>query len=417
VAAQLGVQAADVIERHAATEYTAYLLGFLPGFAYLGRLPAGLDVPRRATPRPRVPAGSVGIAAGQTGIYPSDCPGGWNLIGRTSLRMFDTGSEPPVLILPGDRVRFTPVPELPPAAPGITPTPFTSAAIEILEPGLLTTVQDGGRFGRRRLGVGWAGAADVGALSAANRGVGNAPDAAALECTLVGPSLRFLASVRFAIAGADLGPVLERADLGTWPVPHGASVLARAGNVLRFIGRRRGCRAYVAFAGGLDVPIVMDSRATDLQGGFGGLGGRALAPGSLLAIGGQAHNPETADVALPDDEARVRVVLGPQDDFFSRRTIERFLDTTWQVAPTSDRIGCRLTGTPVEHEAQTEIVSDGMLPGSIQVPPNGEPIVMLADAPTTGGYPKIATVVAADLRKLAQLVPGAGAIRFETIEP
>ena len=417
VAAQLDLRPAELIERHTAGEYIAYMLGFLPGFAYLGLLPKELETPRRASPRPRVPAGSIGIAARQTGVYPTTCPGGWNLIGRTSVRLFTVGSDPPALILPGDRVRFTAVKKLPSLATAPAPLPPASAVIEVLEPGLLTTVQDVGRFGQRRLGVGWTGAADAAALAAANQAVGNAAGAAALECTLTGPSLRFLGSVRFAIAGADLNPVLERPDLGLWPVPAGASVLGRAGNVLRFTERRSGCRAYVAFAGGLDVPLVMGSRATDLAAGLGGFGGRGLAAGDLLGVGLRVGEPAVAPSAAATSEARVRVVLGPQDDFFSRATIERFLDATWQVAPTSDRIGCRLTGPPVKPEAQTEIVSDGMLPGSIQVPPNGEPIVMLADAPTTGGYPKIATVVAADLRKLAQLVPGAGAIRFETIEP
>ncbi|HMK91720.1 MAG TPA: 5-oxoprolinase subunit PxpB, partial [Thermoleophilia bacterium] len=262
VAAQLGLRPAELVERHTAAEYTAYMLGFLPGFAYLGLLPKDLETPRRASPRPRVPAGSIGIAARQTGVYPTTCPGGWNLIGRTSVRLFTVGSDPPALILPGDRVRFTAVEELPSFAAAATPLPAFSPSIEVLEPGLQTTVQDVGRFGQRRLGVGWAGAADAAALAIANRAVGNPAGAAALECTLTGPSLRFLASTRFAIAGGDLNPVLERSDLGLWPVPAGVSVLARAGNVVRFAERRSGCRAYVAFGGGLDVPIVMGSRAT-----------------------------------------------------------------------------------------------------------------------------------------------------------
>jgi antagonist of KipI len=156
--------------------------------------------------------------------------------------------------------------------------------VEVLEPGLLTTVQDAGRAGHRRVGVSGAGPVDARAHAAANRAVGNPPQAAALECTAVGPALAFRAPLRFAVAGADLGAVLERADLGRWPVPLGAGVLARPGNVLRFTGVRSGCRAYVALRGGIDVPVVLGSRATDLASAFGGLAGRALAASDRLGV-------------------------------------------------------------------------------------------------------------------------------------
>ena len=182
-------------------------------------------------------------------------------------------------------MRFTPVAELPEPEPA-SPPPHAQAAPVVLvrEPGLLTSVQDAGRSGRRRLGVSGAGPLDAPAHAAANRAVGNDPEAAALECTVSGPVLEFLAPVRFAVTGADLGAVLERADLGAWPVPLGSGVLARPGNVLRFAGRRSGCRAYVAFQGGIDVPEVLGARATDLQSGFGGLSGRALRAGDLLGV-------------------------------------------------------------------------------------------------------------------------------------
>jgi KipI family sensor histidine kinase inhibitor len=413
-----GLSEAGVLSLHSSCEYTAFMLGFTPGFAYLGLLPEALDSPRRKTPRVRVPAGSVAVAGRQTAVYPVASPGGWQLVGRTSLRLFDPFRSEPALVAPGDRVRFLPVPELPPPEP---PPPLPRAtgppALEVLEPGLLTTVQGAARAGYRRFGVSGAGPMDARAHAAANRAVGNPCGAAALECTAVGPSLSFLAPVRFAVGGADLGAVLERTDLGPWPVPLGAAVLARPGNVLRFTGRRSGCRAYVAVRGGIDVPAVLGSSSTDLQGGFGGFAGRALAADDGLALGtatgddlGHDRSPQPC---LPS--VTVRVVLGPQEEHLERESVAHFLATAWRVGPASDRVGCRLDGRPLRHRGPAEILSDGMVPGSIQVPPDGQPIVMMADAPTTGGYPKIATVVAADLPRLAQLVPGEGEVRFEVV--
>jgi biotin-dependent carboxylase-like uncharacterized protein len=291
--------------------------------------------------------------------------------------------------------------------------------LEVLEGGLLTTIQDAGRFGCRRLGVTQGGPMDAAAHRAANRLVANPEDAASLECTIAGPSLRFAATTVFAVTGADLGAVLERADKGDWEVPLGMSVLARAGNVLSFRGCRAGCRAYVAFAGGIDVPLVLGSRATDLTAGVGGLQGRALRSGDRLALrpGGRASAPSLPRTLpqAPAEAVTVRVVLGPQADSFTADSLERFLSEAYAVTPVSDRLGCRLSGAPLRHAGAAEIVTDGMVFGSVQVPPDGQPIVMMADAPTTGGYPKIATVVAADLPLVAQLVPGAGRLSFRAV--
>ena len=418
VARRCGLSEDDVIARHAAGEYTAFFVGFLPGFAYLGELDAALDTPRRATPRTRVGAGSVAIAGRQTGVYPFASPGGWNLIGRTGEVLFEATSERPALVEPGDRVRFARVDTLPPRAASAAPPPASAPAIEVIDGGLLTTVQDAGRRGHRRLGVPWCGALDAEAMAAANLAVGNARAAAGLECTAAGPTLRFLATTRFALTGADLGAVLERADLGTWTVPLGRVVVARAGNVLMLRERRAGLRAYVAFAGGIDVPAVLGSRATDLLARFGGYLGRALRAGDMLALG----PPATAPTDMPPPVAKptgagpltVRVVPGPQDDAFTPEACAALENETWQVGPLSDRTACRLQGAVLEHKGPGEILTDGMVPGCVQAPPDGRPIVMLADGPTTGGYPKIATVITADLPRLAQLVPG-DRLRFAAV--
>jgi KipI family sensor histidine kinase inhibitor len=415
VAGARGLTPERLVALHAGREYVAFLLGFRPGFAYLGLLDEALATPRRPTPRVRVPAGTVAIAGRQTGIYPSASPGGWNLIGRTTLRLFEAHRDPPSLIQPGDRVRFVPVRELPEAAPAVQEPPAGDAALEVLEPGLLTTVQDAGRFGWRRVGVTWAGPMDAAAHAAANHAVGNPGGAAALECTVAGPTLRVLTATRLAVAGADLGAVLHRPDLGAWPVPLGEEFLARAGNVLAFTGRRSGCRASLAAAGGLAVSPVLGSRATDLGAGFGGVAGRSLRVGDRLAVGAERGARRPSRPAAPAGEVCVRVILGPQDDHFTADVIERFLSAAWELGAASDRVGCRLTGPRLTHRAAAEIVTDGMLPGCVQVPPDGQPIVMMADAPTTGGYPKIATVITADQPLLAQLVPGASRVRFAAI--
>jgi KipI family sensor histidine kinase inhibitor len=422
VAKRAGMTPAEVVAFHAGREYTAFMLGFLPGFAYLGLLPEALYLPRLDTPRTRVPAGSVGIAGPLTGIYPAASPGGWNLLGRAAVRLFEPGRDAPSLIAPGDRIRFRPVIEL--EAPDdrvASLARVVDPALQVEAAGLLTTVQAGPRLGHRRFGVGAAGPLDAAAHARANLAVGNDPLAAALECTVAGPTIRFLKPTAFAIAGADLGARLERADLGSWPVPAGTSILARAGNVLSFEGRRTGCRATLAFAGGIDVPAVLGSRSTDLMGGFGGFRGRALAAGDMLgllpvlAAGRREGAPPPEPLAdAGSDEVAVDVVLGPQDDHFTEEVVAAFLSASFAVRPTSDRIGLRLDGPRLVHKGPSEIASDGMVPGSIQVSPDGQPIVMLTDGPTTGGYPKIATVVGRDVSRLAQLLPGAGRVRFRT---
>lgn len=413
VARACGLDADAFVEEHVRREYRALMLGFRPGFAYLGWLPEALRTSRRATPRVSVPAGSVAVAGVQTAVYPTASAGGWNLIGRTGAVLFDPLRDPPALLAPDDRVRFVPRADaLTPNGEAADRAVLGAAIVEVLDGGWLTTVQDRGRPGFRRFGVSHAGALDPLAADAANAAVGNAGDAALLECTSGGPVLRFLAATRFAIAGADLGATLERADLGLWRVPLGTSVFARTGNVLRFGERVHGCRAYIALGGGVDVPRRLGSRSTDLPGGFGGYEGRALRAGDRLSLGWLAGVPGTTPLPDAADDAVVRVVLGPQDDHFAPAAIERFLAAEWVVGPDSDRAGCRLTGPALVHAGPSEIASEGMVPGSIQVPPDGRPIVMLADGPTTGGYPKIATVVSGDLARVAQLVPGTGRVRF-----
>jgi biotin-dependent carboxylase-like uncharacterized protein len=275
--------------------------------------------------------------------------------------------------------------------------------ISLLKAGLLASVQDLGRPGFRDAGMPVAGAMDRHALACANLLVGNPPGAAAVELTLVGGTWRFEADLLAAVTGADLGATLDGAPVGPW-----ASFRAGAGSLLAFKPARIGVRAYLAVRGGIDVPVVLGSRSTYARAAVGGFQGRALATGDRLPVG-VAAGPGPAPLALSPAEvppsgggATLRVLLGPQDDRFTEEGIATFLSSGYRVTPQNDRMGYRLEGPPIAMRGAADIITDPLVPGAVQVPGSGQPIVMGADAQTTGGYIKIATVIGPDLRLLAQ---------------
>lgn len=297
-----------------------------------------------------------------------------------------------------------------------------SAQLEVLEPGLAVAVQDRGRFGFRRLGVPVAGALDVDLLAAANALAGNPADAAALEVPWTGPTLRVRSGrVRFAIAG-ELGAVLQRAQGEPQRVAPWSTATAFAGDTLRFgavAAQKAGgpALAYVAVSGGVDVPPVLGSRSTYARAALGGVQGRALAAGDLLGCGVGVGDAFVEFRAPPFSHADgpIRVVPGPQAGHFTEAAFEAFCAQPFRVTPDSDRMGLRLEGPLLAHSALgADIASDGVTPGAIQVPANGQPIVLMADCQTVGGYPKIATVISADLPRLAHLRPGA-VLRFARV--
>jgi 5-oxoprolinase (ATP-hydrolysing) subunit C len=299
----------------------------------------------------------------------------------------------------------------------------SSPAIEVLETGLQLTVQDVGRRGYEHLGVARAGAADPRSLVLANGIVGNDPGAAALEATLLGPRLRALREIVIAIAGADLAAVLQPGDR---PLDRDRPHVLRAGDELAFEEAGdpdRGCRAYIAFAGGIDVPVVLGSRSTSLVGAFGGLDGRALQAGDVLAAFAPPEattrgptGPSPEDTGLLPQEA-IRVLPGPAAaEPGGEGRLRALLDRAWTIALASDRRGLRLESDrgPIDVPADAgDRPSHGVVPGTIQLTPSGQPLVLMPDAGVTGGYPVIAVVTAADLWRLGQLVPGA-AVRFRT---
>lgn len=288
---------------------------------------------------------------------------------------------------------------------------------EVLRPGLLTTVQDRGRAGYQRYGVPVSGAVDQLALRVGNILVGNPQDAAALEIVLQGPKLLLLADLVLALSGAEAAAMLDGAA-----APWYESFVGRRGQVLDIQGIARGLRTYLSMAGGIDVPIVLGSRSTCLVAGFGGFHGRALHQGDRLPVCGPAQPPERLrGWAAPEawrqryaPPVTLRVVWGPQEDAFTEEGRQTFLESTYEVTPHADRMGCRLDGPRIAHRDSADILSDWIPPGGIQVPGDGRPIILLVDRQTTGGYAKIATVIGPDIGLVAQSRPG-DALRFRAI--
>ncbi|MHB1711044.1 MAG: 5-oxoprolinase subunit B/C family protein [Acidimicrobiales bacterium] len=424
VATIAGVPAEIVVDKITGADLLVAFLGFSPGFPYLVGLPAELAAIRRR-PRPRlsVPRGSIAVAGGFAGLYPQSTPGGWMLIGRTSLTLFDPDTPPYARLRPGDRVRFRNTGEI-----GSDPsyehdvhgatairTPCRSGTfrfVEVIDPGLLSMVEDGGRSSVASLGVPRAGPADPDAMRLANRLVGNADADAVVEVTATGPTLCFTGDSRVAVVGSTgnaVGVTLDGHSVGG-----GAVVPIRSGQVLR-VGRvHRGLRAYIGIGGGIQIPAVMGSRSSDVLSGVG-LG--PLMVGDRLDLGrpGPArgfltHSP--SDVVSPA-VSTIRVVSGPHR--CSQDELLRLLSIVWNIEGDSNRVGLLLSATTgLAPISPGGIGSAGMVTGAIQVPPDGRPIVLLPDHATVGGYPVIACVITADHAKLGQL-RGEDRVRFEQV--
>jgi KipI family sensor histidine kinase inhibitor len=499
VAHLLALTPAEVVRQHTAHTYRVYFLGFMAGFPYLGGLPETLRVPRLSSPRTHVPAGSVGLADAQTGIYPVASPGGWRIIGATTLRLFDPATQPPTLLRPGDEVRFVAIDNIdnqvqprgtgrgqacgaergqPRGAEsgqpqGIAPThtlgpigvgarfiapndPSTAYAaiasvgattcarpdstpvrqpddtndarlpaianeisslpwLRVIASGPATTVQDVGRGGYARYGVSASGAADADALALGNALLGNSPDAAALECTLAGGSFEVLAYCVVALTAA---ACVAHAD-GV-PVRWGIATALSAGTRLTLGAITDGARAYLCVAGGVAVPPVLGSRATDARAGLGGIDGRALQAGDMLTRGTAPrafihdgwHLPRAWQPCMPADGTwTVRILPGPH----LPTLLATLSGRVFTVDPRSDRMGVRLRHAADAGEPPLpggQVLSEGVPRGAIQVPPDGEPIILLADHQTTGGYRIPAVVASADLWQVAQMRPG-DRVRFQ----
>ncbi|WP_085529040.1 carboxyltransferase domain-containing protein [Kocuria massiliensis] len=423
VAEHLGISTDAVIDRHSGRNWTAAFSGFSPGFAYLvpadGDDTAPLTVPRRSSPRTKVPAGSVALAGDFSAVYPSDSPGGWQLIGTTNSPVWDLSREVPALITPGTRVRFTATRESMELQESASAEPSDSpdeGTIRIEAPGLSTIAQDPGRRGHIDWGVSPSGWADAEAAESANRLVGNDPAATVLENTAGGLSLTALRDTVLAVTGARTEVTVS----GDQPPrrPENRPFALLEGQRLTLGPTTRGLRVYVAVRGGFQIDAVLGSSATDT---LARLGPPPITRGTMLQAGPEPRHAvlmswPAVDLPPADGVTDIPFTPGPRDDWFTEDSLNRLNDFTWRVAQESNRVGVRLAppestegATPLvrTNAAQAkELPSEGVVAGSIQVPPNGHPVIFMADHPVTGGYPVIGVVEPEHLRLLAQAPPG-----------
>ena len=430
----------EVIKLHSSSDYLIYMMGFLPGFPYLGGMNPQLETPRLETPRTKIPAGSVAIGGAQTGLYPVESPGGWNIIGRTPLRLFDVKRKPFFLYEAGDKIRFLPITReefenfdeslwLAQVADKSEASIETSddaadskevyecgGGIKILEPGLLTSIQDSGITGFQKYGIGQSGAMDQMSFALANEICGNEKNAACLETTLAGPSIRFVTACDFAITGA----IFENATLDGVGIQMNKKISAKAGSLLSCGFASKGLRSYIAFSGGLLVPKVFRSSSTNLKSKIGGYMGRKLQADDQLAIGINKKNSllvldnkSTEEFTENKDVLLLDCIKSSQFDFFQEKIVKKFTDSIYTVSAESDRMGIRFTGPGLEC-GKTDIISDAIPFGAVQITSAGLPVVMAADRQTTGGYAKIACVTKASMCQLAQALPGTK-VRFNLL--
>ncbi|SEM42786.1 sensor histidine kinase inhibitor, KipI family [Gemmobacter aquatilis] len=418
VAALMSLTTAEVIAAHQAALWTVAFCGFAPGFAYMTGSDPRFDLPRRASPRPRIPAGSVALAGRFCGIYPQASPGGWQLIGTTPEPMWDLSRNPPALLRPGQRVRFvarTPTPRKPPPQPSAAPT---GPSLHIRATAFPVLVQDAGRPHQAALGLTASGALDLPALRRANRALGNPPDSPALELTLGPTRISVDQPATLALDGA-----ATQAAILT-PTARIAIDPARPfaldpGEVLEILPPTRGMRSYLALRGGFAVAPTLGSASTDT---LAHLGPPPLTTGSALPLGhakALAVDPTprpAPHLPAPGETVTLPVTLGPRADWFPPEMLALFLSQEWEVTPHCSRTGLRLSGAaPLTRDAR-ELPSEGTERGAIQIPHSGQPVLFLADHPLTGGYPVIATLLPEALPLAAQLPPGAR-IRFAAATP
>eukprot|EP00854_Cymbomonas_tetramitiformis_P002318 gene2318-3042_t len=431
--------ASEVARAHSEGDYRVYFLGFLGGFPYLGGLQDPLAaVPRLATPRQKLPKGTVGIAGGQTGIYTVSTPGGWHCLGRTAKNLFDPTCDPPALLKAGDLVKFVPsdeaIPEVAEKVADEAPlAPPAQPWVQILAPGPLTTVQDLGRDGYGRHGVSRSGAADSLALLMGNALLGNQDSAAGLEVMLGGLKLRCDEPCAIALTGADCGASLKHAAQGSQTKLRVNEVVhLQRGDELELGFAKDGMRAYVCVRGGVDVPLVLGSRSTDVRGMLGGFAGRALQKGdglgrlpaaAVIPCLCAAHDPLRGGSTEAEVKTwQLRVLPGPGDPGVQpgatctpSSELGALIGSAFDVLPRSDRMAVCLSvedgGAEVESSGSDELVggqqlSEACVSGTIQLPPDGNPVILLAEHQTTGGYKVPAIVIKADLWQVGQMRPG-----------
>lgn len=476
VAQMLGLSVKALIAKHEAALFKVAFTGFAPGFAYLSCSDPALHVPRRASPRLRIPAGAVALAGEFGGVYPSDSPGGWQILGRTPVAMWDLTRSRPALLAPGDRVRFRdiakgaqvpgtqvpgtlrlatqPISDAAPATRCPVTQPAAAAAsvtvATVMQPASVTLAavaqpasdvasddaqlaphgpicitradrpvlaQDLGRAGQAAQGVSRAGAMDRGSLIALNRILGNPRGTPALEIAFGGFALRSTQALTLAITGAECPVFIETADGRKTPAPHGAAFALNPGESLRLGTPKAGIYSYLGLRGGFAFDRVLGSASRDT---LAKLGTAPLETGATLCPAYHPAQAVTQAATLADlpscrDVVQLDVILGPRDDWFTAQGLTTLVSQDWLVSAESSRVGKRLAGAqPLERLITTELPSEATVAGSIQVPHSGQPVLFLADHPLTGGYPVIGVIAPHHLDLASQIPPGAK-IRFHPI--
>jgi KipI family sensor histidine kinase inhibitor len=419
----------EIINLHKSRLYTVDILGFMPGFAYFSGLDPKLSLPRLASPRPSVPKGSVAVAELQTAIYPRATPGGWNIIGRSPNSLFDIEHNPPGLFMAGDQMQieeisldtFQKPDEKNRSKEIIRPLDEdqTKGSIEVLQAGTFSSIQDNPRSGLSHWAVGPGGACDLSSLHLANALVGNPLDAAAIEMTSTGPSLLFHETTCVAWVGAHCDGIVNGQR-----IPGNRPVWLNKGTILKFSSLNPGFRAVLAIGGGLSLPNILGRVGSHISAD---IGPKRLEKGDLLLL----KDPKTVlkspflkslykEDAVPcfpkwhirspfiptSEITKVHCLAGPHLSLLPAKERELFWSTVWTVSNQSNRMGVRLQSDFKLKKDLPGIPSQAITFGTVQFPPSQEPIVMLAEHQTTGGYPRLAEVIRSDLTKLVQVKPG-----------
>lgn len=438
VAASSGLSEAEVARRHAASLYRVHCIGFCPGFPYLGGMDPALVTARLDQPRPRIPAGSVAIGGEHTGIYPITSPGGWNLIGRTSRRLFlpETGSGSAMFpVAAGDRIRFIGVDRLPlelidQDSDKLRHSGGTLGRVEvegqgirgggdvlrILRLGAGITVQDAGRSGWRRFGMPGGGWMDPVAAEWANRLMGNPLRLPVLELAGAGHAFEAIQDGWISVAGAGRVRTADHQVRG-W-----ATIRVRSGERFVIEPGTWGLWTYLGISGGIRAPRILGSVSTYSRAGLGWIpavgdvicAGKGEMPAWMESVAGRHVAPGVlTDWERPKRVVRLKVWPAPQWGMFSEEARNALVTKEWRVSALVDRVGYRLNGPDLKPPTGS-MISEPVLPGSIQVPPGGQPVVTFMDGPTLGGYPKLGLVDPGDLWRLGQTPPG-GRVRFKWV--
>ncbi|PDS32820.1 5-oxoprolinase/urea amidolyase family protein [Rhizobium phaseoli] len=429
VAELSGLSVEEVIRRHTESTFTVAFCGFAPGFGYLVGGDIALQVPRRQSPRTRIPAGSVALAGAFSGVYPQASPGGWQIIGTTTTKMWDLSRDPPALFQPGYRVRFF---DLAKKSVLVSTTPAktaTSASAQTVTDALTLKVllapmpalfQDLGRFGQAGQGVSSSGALDQGALKTANRLVGNPVGAACLEIVLGGFSFEVSGRTVIGVAGAPCPISIRDASGRVFAAATYQPISLEAGDVVTLGQAPKGMRSYLSIRGGFHVKPVLGSASTDT---LAVVGPDPVTAGMVLGVNNDASDLTSVslteapafDHPASGDVVTLDVIMGPRSDWFTEAAIGMLSSQLFHVTPQSNRVGIRLSGeTALERKDTAELPSEGTATGAIQVPHSGQPVLFLADHPLTGGYPVIGTVAEYHL-DLAGQIPVNAQIRFRPV--